>query len=1316
MAEVLKRSIWRRHWGKLVLGVVLLFAIAGLLYLRSDSFKGVVRHRLVTELEQATGGRVELRALDWDLGTLEFVAHDLTIHGTEPPTQPPFVHVDRLTVRAKVFSWFERDFGLRLLRAEAPQVNVTVYPDGSTNIPKPRTQGTGRSPIATLFRLEVDEAQVESGKLRWNDRPVPFALDARGLHAEMHFVPATNQYDGVFTVETATAKYTDGKPLSLASELRFSLHPTTLDVTKFHLATTQSTLDASGKIIGFTDPKAQVTYRARLDLSEFRDGTGVTELHSGFADIQGTAAGTGKDYAATGRATVRGLDLRHGKMNILAANIAARYAADRNSLSLSNLVAQALGGTLQGSARLARDQGVIELTASGLDLQSVIDSLDLNVARGMQLAGEISGPLKAGWRGSPRNTVAAMQLAVKAPMNVAPGALPVHGDVSGAFSMANETLDLHHAQLFTPATALTASGKLGSRTAQLKTRFESTRIGEFQPIINRIAGPKGIPVDVAGTASFDGTIAGELRQPEIAGHAILNDFYSVLATSPGKEQRIHWDNAGADLQYQPNALTVKNGRLQRGMAVIDFGGSIALANGKLPQDAAFSAALKVRDAALADLQSIAGTSYPVTGTLEAQMNLTGTTQLPRGKGNLALQGGAIAGEPFHSLRADVNLDGKRVVVENFLLAQNGGRLTGSGTLDTGSKRFEFRANGSGFDLAHIKRLENPRAKFKGIASLEASGSGTLDQPILNGEFRIQNMSVNDEPFGVFAAQAVTIGHELRLQAHTAYKDSSFTLESTADLTGNFPARGRVTIKDFAVYSSSVAELPQRISGRALASGKADFHGSLKDLSSFTVEGEIPDLQAVLENVQLANEGPIRFRLDQRAVELQQFHIKGEGTNLQASGTLALNGDRQLNMRVQGAANMRLFQSFSRDLQSYGNVVLSTEVRGTVKAPRLEGQIQIQNAGLAFIDLPNGLSEINGTLIFDQNRLRIQSLSARTGGGLLNFDGYVAYSNGLYFDLTAKGDDIRLRYPEGVSSMANVDLHLAGTTRDSLLSGDVLVTKLGINPRFDFALYLARSGQPAGGAALAQNPMLANMRLDVHVLTTADLRVETSLAKIAGDADLRIRGTAAQPGVIGRANIVEGEVQFNGTKYNLERGDITFINPRKIEPVLDLVASARVREYDVTIRFAGSTDKLLTTYRSEPPLPTADIIALLAVGRTRDDALAVTTPQQSLTETAQNAILGQALDAAISNRVQKLFGVSRIKIDPQVGGPENATARITIEQQVNNNVTLTYITNLSSANQQIIQGEFNFTRDISLVIVRDQNGVLGFDVKVRQRKK
>jgi translocation and assembly module TamB len=113
-------------------------------------------------------------------------------------------------------------------------------------------------------------------------------------------------------------------------------------------------------------------------------------------------------------------------------------------------------------------------------------------------------------------------------------------------------------------------------------------------------------------------------------------------------------------------------------------------------------------------------------------------------------------------------------------------------------------------------------------------------------------------------------------------------------------------------------------------------------------------------------------------------------------------------------------------------------------------------------------------------------------------------------------------------------------------------------------------------------------------------------------------------------------------------------------------------------------------------------------------------QSAFNSETSNAILSAALNATVSSRVQKLFGVSRIKIDPQglttETSPTQTGPAVTIEQQVKNNLTLTYTTNVAQASQQIIQVEYNVTRNVSIVGVRDQNGVVSFDVRVRQRKK
>src|ERR1019366_4574635 len=113
-------------------------------------------------------------------------------------------------------------------------------------------------------------------------------------------------------------------------------------------------------------------------------------------------------------------------------------------------------------------------------------------------------------------------------------------------------------------------------------------------------------------------------------------------------------------------------------------------------------------------------------------------------------------------------------------------------------------------------------------------------------------------------------------------------------------------------------------------------------------------------------------------------------------------------------------------------------------PVLQGKVQFQNASLALQDFPNGLSQIKGTLEFNQNRLEVRSLTAMTGGGQLSVSGYLAYQHGIFADLSLSGKGIRIRYPQGVSSLADANLQLQGNQNNFLLSGNVMVTRFTIS--------------------------------------------------------------------------------------------------------------------------------------------------------------------------------------------------------------------------------------------------------------------------------
>ena len=120
------------------------------------------------------------------------------------------------------------------------------------------------------------------------------------------------------------------------------------------------------------------------------------------------------------------------------------------------------------------------------------------------------------------------------------------------------------------------------------------------------------------------------------------------------------------------------------------------------------------------------------------------------------------------------------------------------------------------------------------------------------------------------------------------------------------------------------------------------------------------------------------------------------------------------------------------------------------------------------------------------------------------------------------------------------------------------------------------------------------------------------------------------------------------------------------------------------------------------------MSLLATNTTPSDpTIAARQPapqQQSLSQMGESAVLGQAVANPLASRVQRVFGISALKIDPSFGGSNGApTAKVTLQQKIASNITFTYITDVTQTNSQIIRLEWALTPKLSAVGLRDYNG-------------
>ncbi len=382
-------------------------------------------------------------------------------------------------------------------------------------------------------------------------------------------------------------------------------------------------------------------------------------------------------------------------------------------------------------------------------------------------------------------------------------------------------------------------------------------------------------------------------------------------------------------------------------------------------------------------------------------------------------------------------------------------------------------------------------------------------------------------------------------------------------------------------------------------------GPLRYTQQWKIDGNLADVVVDVEYAKLHNQGPVRFTYADRTLQIPQTHLVGEGTDVTGHGGIYYAEGHRLDIAADGQVDLRLLGGIDPNLTAAGQANIHMTLGGTVGDPLPQGTIEIKNGTANYAGIPSGLSELNGTLVFTRDRVHIEQLTGRAGGGTLDLKGEATnYNQQLNFNLTAIGKDVRLRYPPGVSSMATAELHWTGTKSASTVSGDVLVTKLAVTPGFDFSTYLERSRQ--SGAITPANSPLYNVKLDFAVRTAPELQMKTAVARLSGYADLRLRGSLARPSVLGRADILEGDATFNGIKFRLERGDITFANPVAIEPQVNLQATTHVRNYDLDVTVTGTPDRLNVNYRSEPPLPKSDIIALAGTGPYQRGIRAVAT--------------------------------------------------------------------------------------------------------------
>ncbi len=1303
---------------------LLLSVIVVAILLHSTRFHNYVIRTVEEQAQQSLGVRVKVQNFALNLSHLDLDIYGVTVDGASPYTNPPLLQLQHAEASVRIVSVLRKKWYLDNIRLDRPVVQVFIDKDGHSNLPTLKSSNSQSH--TSIFDLGIRHAILDHGEIFYNSQPTPLTADLHDVDFHSVFNDALKQYSGKLAYTNGRIVYGAFQPFAHNLEAQFDATPTTfhLDSARISSGATQILLAATANNYS-TNLSAQAAYTVVADGAQFAKLLNNSSIPAGLVRASGSAQYHSvpnqpllQSLVVQGDLTSQQLVVKTSAAGATISNLAAHYSLANGNATLHDFRANLLGGTItaQGTMKDLAGNSHSEATASIRRVSLAQAKRMAGASTGnVALAGELNADAKATWGKKLNDLVAkadatitgqakgakspAAQPGAPAPV---PSAIPVDSVIHATYTGNNQQLELAQSYLRTPQTNLTMNGVISKRSS-LALRLQANDLREVAVIAGLFSKTPSTtpaqPLDLSGSASFQGNVQGSLAAPHLTGQLSAQNLHFN-----GTDWKVFRTNVDAS----PSSASLRNADLQslsRGR--ITFNASTGLTKWAFSNTSPLQIELTASQMNIADLTRLSGRQIPVTGTLNTHVSLHGTELNPVGNGNLALTKITAYDEPINSVNVDFNGTGDEAHAKLSVQLPSG-NLQGNVSVRPREKSYTAQLASNGIRLDQLQALKARKIDATGILSINATGRGTFDNPGVNASIQIPSLVVQKQTIEGINLQLQMANHVADATLVSSAVHTSINAKAHVNLTGDYLADATLDTQGIplqplvAVYSPDQADA---ITGQTEL--HATLHGPLKNRNLLEAHLTVPYLKlGYNNNIQLASVAPIHVDLKNNIVNVQRSAIRGTDTNLEFQGSIPVSGNGPMSLLLQGNVDLHMAQLFASDIRSSGQIRFNINSNGT--GPNLGGEIQIVDASYASGDLPVGLQHGNGVLTLTSNRINISKFEGTVGGGTVTAQGGVAYRPAVQFDLGLAARGIRMLYPQGMREGIDANVRFTGTTDDANLGGTVSLTDLSFTPAFDLASF---AGQFSGVSAPPSRGFSQNIRLNLAVHSTSNVNLVSRTLSINGSANLQVRGTAADPVILGRVILNGGDAILNGERFVLNSGTVQFVNPSQTQPVVNLDLSTSIQQYNIGLRFRGPADQLQTQYTSDPALPQADIIHLLAFGSTTE-ASATNSANTTMNQAAQSLVASQ-VSSQVTSRLAKVAGISQLSISPVLGNSQQNGATITIQQRVTGNLFVTFSTNTATAQNQVIQGQYQVSPRVAVSATRDQNGGFGFDTIIKK---
>jgi len=1270
------------------------------------------------QVEQAAGAYLErevaIGALRVKVLPLGAEIDNFRLGGPEPE-DPPFAEIEQILIDADITDFRHPHLYLHQVKLIGPRIFLDFVGKGVNNLPRGRKRqdDADARPRRLPLKVTVRYLALERGFLELRQQRLPMALTAESLTAEVSG-NLERELQGRLSAPAVEVSLPKGDPIVGALNLAVELTPAGLELKEGRIEGIDLNAAVSGHIGWEGDKEVVLDLQASGDTSLFRRMGYVNDQIQGPFELVGGMAWRSEAWGFRGELNSRELTLLGRPIG----HVRCVLSGDRNGIQFDIERADYGEGAIRGAVNVdyrGQDKSLeIDLVLDRVELLTLLMDQHIPVSG---LSGTVSGVFNYRFPlGDANHGQGWGDLKIAAKVAADPDSLPVDGTVP--LIIDNGIIRTRAARVTTEAHEVTATGyfDIARKAGQFEYQIDTIRLAELLkmlPLEEAAEPPLWLPT--SGQGEVDGTLFVGPEGPSTQLQLALRDVEAPGFSADRAQGRLLVGAEGVeDLRVEllrPGAGLIVTGRLpfpdpdpEAEAPAADF--SLALDASKWP---------------MAQVHPWLPFELDLDGALTGSLVMSGDLDHPQGDLVARIDSIWLGDLLAESLTLDMEFNPERVVFRRTVLTGPAGQVELSGSLDLADQVVSLQIASDDLDMTAEPLISLLPVEVGGTMRVGGVVGGSLDEPEVTADLTWRDLSVEERLLGEDGSA--------ELHAHLEGGD----LNLSGDFLGlvSLDGGGRLTREGL---SLSVPVRGNDMQGLVSLSGtevipdcSGEFAGVLTLEADFGTDKPwhsellLEHFSLDLAEQRLTNLEPVVMHLSEDGFHLDSFYIGDPASESEMflSGVVAFDEERAVDMRLQASLETTWLALVLPDLGlRTGRFDVLATVEGTLDSPRLDGQGTLSNGQVIVPGIPHALDNIRGQLLFYPEQVVVDSLKADLAGGQVRASGLllpVSENGGFGYQLQMFAENINLRFPEGWLSRGDAELSLASTDEGHILRGNV---------RLDRAYYVqdikVSMTQMLRGLFARQRvevdragELQTSTQLNIVIDGPGALRIRNNLADMRGDIDLVVRGTVANPVLFGRVEIERGgTVSYSGTKYTVGQGLVTFANPFAIEPVIDLAASARVREYRVTMSLFGTLDNLNANFSSDPPLADLEVLSLLTTGETSWRGTR-SSQAEGETEAAMRAtglLYGQAA-SLISERTSNLFGFDRVRLEPlTTSSGDLSSARVTVGKQVSRDIFLTYSYDPSTTEEQIIQVEWVFMEGTTLVLTQDGDGSYSADVR------